>query len=261
MKFRKHILGLVVGCLLLPTSGLFAQATAVQEDIDYKTVIADFLEATGGEEAHKAIESVTIKGTMSIPNMGMEGKMLTVQDAKHSFTKIEMPGIGTELDGHNSETVWKVSEMNGPEVIDDERKPMLLRLSKLNGMLSLEDDYESIECTGTEEFNGEECYVLVMKNEGEDPIYSYFSVGSKLQVGSKMTIVDPAQGKMEIVSKISDYKEVGGVKVAHTTTADLPIGISLVTEIESYEMNGEIDKSLFELPEEIQELLKEKEDK
>jgi len=254
MKIQTRFAALMVAMLVMPTSGLLAQGTAVQENIDYKTVISDYLEATGGEEAHKAIKSIKATGTMGIPEANIEGKLVSVQDEKHSYTKIELPGLGTEMAGRDGDLLWKVSDMTGPEIIDDERKPMMLRQAKMSPMLSVDEDYDSVECTGTEEFNGETCYVLVMKVEGEDPTYSYFSVESKLQVGGKMTLVDPAQGKMEIVSKISDYKEVGGVKFAHTTAALLPIGMTMMTKIETMEVNSDIDKELFQLPEEIKEL-------
>ena len=40
--------------MTLPLVGLaVAQDTATQEKVDYKKVIADYIEATGGEEAHK----------------------------------------------------------------------------------------------------------------------------------------------------------------------------------------------------------------
>lgn len=254
MKFRIQMMALAAALLVFPASGLLAQATAVQENIDYKTVIANYIEATGGESAHKEIKTVSVKGTLSIPAAGLEGALFSVQDEGHSYTKIELPGIGSELVGHDGETVWKVSDMTGPEIIDDNRRDLMLLQSKMSPMLSVEDDYDSVECTGTEEFGGEPCYVLKLQKGDHDPMYYYFSVDSSLMVGSKITQVDPMQGKMEIVSKMSDYKEVGGIKVPHSTTAELPMGISMVTEIESYDVNGKVDEKLFELPDEIKEL-------
>lgn len=259
MKFQKHILSLMVGLLMVPSASLFAQATATQEKIDHKTVIANFIEATGGEMAHKAVESIVVNATMSVAAMNMEGKMYTAQNATHSYSKVDIPAFGSEATGHDGTTVWKVSDMTGPEIIDDARKDMTLRTSKLNTMLTLEEDNESVEYGGTEEFNGEECHVIVLKNGEEEPAYYYFSVESSLQMGTKITVVDPNQGAMEIVTKLSDYKEVAGVKIPHSSTADLPMGISMVTVIDSYEVNAEIDAKLFEFPEEIKELMNEKE--
>lgn len=260
MKVQKHILCLFVGLLMTPSANLFAQ-TATQEKVDAKTVIANCIEASGGEMAHKEIESVAVKATMSVAAMGMEGKMYTAQKGTNSYSKVDIPNFGTEVSGHDGETVWKLSDMTGPEIIDDERRAMTLRTSKLHPLLTLEEDNESVEYGGEEEFNGEDCHVIVLKNGDEDPMYYYFSVESSLQVGSKITMVDPNQGKLEIVTKLADFKEIAGIQVAHSSTQELPMGISMVTTIDSYEVNSEIDESVFAIPDEIKELMNEKDDK
>jgi len=258
MKLNHYLSALIVALVTLPASGLFAQETAVQENIDYKTIIADYIEATGGETAHKAITSITAKGTMSIPAAGVEGKVLTVASDGKGYMKISLGGLGDTIIGCDGDTVWKISDITGAEIIEGEPRDQMLRQMAVSPLLSIEKNYDSIECTGTEEFAGEQCYVGVMKKGDQAPEYNYFSVESRLLLGGRMTQSDPMVGKMEIVSKQSDYKEVSGVKMSHSTTIELPTGMSMITEIETYEANGEIDKSLFEIPDAIKEL---KEDK
>ena len=247
-------LAAVVALFVVPFASLFAQESAVQENIDYKPIIADYFKVTGGEEAHKNLKSITAKGTLSIPAAGIEGDVFLAQSGVKAYMKMDMAGIGQQLVGHDGETVWQISEMTGPEIIEGERRDQIIRQMAISPLLDVEKKYDSIECTGTEKFAGEDCYVVVMKHGDQEPVYNYFSVESKLLLGSKMTQSDPMMGKMEIISKQTDYKEVAGVKMSHATTVELPQGMQMITEIETFEANGKIDEKLFELPEEIKEL-------
>ena len=256
MKIRKTVTAVIAALFVLPlSSGLFAQDTAVQDKVDYKKVIADYIEATGGEMAHKAIESVSASGKMSIPQVGIEGEMTMMHSGKKVFVKVTMAGIGEERMGSDGETLWKVSEMTGPQIIEGEQREQMLREFNISPYLNIDKQYDSVECTGKEKFNGEECYVLKAVKGDADPEWHYFSVESHLLVGKKMTQITE-MGNMEVVSKIGDYKEVGGVKMSHSTTVELPQGMSMVQTMEKIEVNPEIKSDVFALPEEIVDLKK-----
>ena len=76
-----------------------------------------------------------------------------------------------------------------------------------------------------------------------------------------MTTADPTIGKMEIITKASDYKDVDGVKMSHVSTVELPQGMQMITKIGSYKVNGDVKKELFDLPEEIKALKAKDDDK
>ena len=238
-----------------------AQETETKDKVDYKKVIADFIEATGGEAAHKNIKSISATGKISIPSVGLEGDFQMSQLPDKAYTKMAIPGIGDQIVGYDGETAWQVSQMTGPEILEGDRRNQLVRQMSLSPMLEVEDIYDSVECTGIEEFAGEDCYVLVMKAEDSEPVYNYFSVDSKLLMGNKMTTDDPTVGKMVIVTKASDYKDVDGVKMSHVSTVELPQGMQMITKINAYDVNGDVKKDLFDLPEEIQALKEKNEDK
>ncbi len=257
MKFRNYLTSLVVACLAMPLIQAGAQDTAVQEKVDYKTVVSDYIKATGGEAAHRNIKSISAKGTIAIPAAGLEGDVEMSQTEKKSYMKVTMAAIGEQLVGHDGETVWQLSQMTGPEILEGERREQILLQMALSPMMDIEKRYDTIECTGEEEFAGEPCYVVKMQKGDSEPLYNYFSVESKFLVGNKMTTSDPMMGKMEIVSKQSDYKEVAGVLMSHSTTVELPTGVQMITELTDIDINGKVDEKLFELPEDIQKLKKE----
>ena len=118
MNFRNWLALPAFAALAFSVSLLHGQETAVQEKIDYKTVIANYLEATGGVDAHKGLTSVTSKGSMSIPNAGMEGKIESAQTADKALIKITLAGMGEQIVGRNGDTVWQISQMTGPEILE-----------------------------------------------------------------------------------------------------------------------------------------------
>ncbi len=244
--------------MTLPLVGLaVAQDTATQEKVDYKKVIADYIEATGGEAAHKKIKSISAKGTISIPSAGLEGEVQMSQIADKARMEMEIAGIGKQQVGYDGDTVWQVSQMTGSEILEGERRKQVIRDMALSPMLEIEKLYDSIECTGVEKFNDKDCYVLVMKSGDDEPVYNYFAVDSKLLAGTKTTVSDPNIGKMEVVTKVSDYADFDGVKMSKVSTVELPQGMQMVTKMDEIKVNGDIDNKLFDLPAEIEELKEE----
>lgn len=237
--------GLVMAILVLPA--------IAQETPDYKTVVKDYVEATGGEMAHKGIESIKARGTVSLAEAGIEGEMSITQADGKGVMKMTLAGLGSQSMGYDGETAWSISEMTGPEILEGEQKDQFVMQMNLSPVMNIDQLFKTVECTGTEEFNGEECYVLKCENDGQEPVYQYFSVESKLQTGNKMTAASP-MGSMEIISSLSDYRDVNGVKMPFKTAADLPQGMVLETVMDSIEANTDISDKAFELPEEVKEL-------
>ncbi len=253
----------VSGALLfspLMVCSSWGQETAVQEPpvaqeeaIDFKTVIADFIEVTGGEVAHKAIKSVQAKGKMSMPAFGLEGDTNMTQKEGKGLMVMNLAGVGEIRMGFDGETAWQITEMTGPEIMDGEQKAQFVMQMDASPMLNLEKSFDKVTCTGVEDFNGDSCHVIVCEKEGNYPVTHYFSVKSKLHVGTTMTAVSP-QGEFESTSRISDYRDVNGVKMPFKTEADLPNSMVMLNELESIESNADIADSLFDLPEEIKAL-------
>ncbi len=240
-------------CLMAMTV-LLAGSSLAQDIPDYKTVISDYIEATGGKVAHQGLESLVAEGKISIAEAGIEGTMDITQSGNKGYMKMNMAGIGEQTMGFDGETAWSISEMTGPEIIEGEQRDQMIMQMNLSPMLNIDEMFDTVECTGIEEFNGEDCYVIEAKKEGQETVFHYFSVESKLQTGTIMTAASQ-MGKMEIVSKLSDYRDVSGIKMPFMTMAELPQGMTLQTEIVSMEANAEIDDSKFELPDEIKELV------
>jgi len=69
------------------------------------------------------------------------------------------------------------------------------------------------------------------------------------------TIIDSPMGAIPSVSWLSDYKEVDGILIAHTVSVDV-MGQKREVVTQSVEHNVDLPENLFDLPEEIKEVMK-----
>lgn len=230
-------------------------ACGQQDDLpSAEKVIAAYIEATGGESAHKAVTAMRTETKMSIEAAGMEATIKTVQKDGKGVVTIDLPGLGSQSMGYDGETTWQNSEMTGPEIVEGEARDQMIMQFDASPMLNLSKFFDSIKCTGVEEFNGEKCYVVVCEKKDRNSMTHFFSVESGLHTGTRMVTVSP-QGEIEIENRMSDYRDVNGIKIAHKTEATMPFG-TMVNEVVKVEVNPEIADSELELPDAVKELKK-----
>jgi hypothetical protein len=103
------------------------------------------------------------------------------------------------------------------------------------------------ELTGMEEVDGEEAYKVKLSLPNGDQPVRYYSKESGLLLKQVIPITTP-QGTSKQVTKFSNYKEVGGVKFAHTVTQQMgPQGITM--EVTELKVNTGLKDSFFEVEE------------
>lgn len=246
----RSMLAVAIACLLVnrPAFGL-------QDDLpSAEKVIAAYIEATGGEMKHKEVTAMRTVTKMTIEQAGMEAEIKSVQKDGKGVVTIELPGIGKQSMGYDGETAWQTSDMTGPEIVEGEARDQMIMQFDASPMINLTKFFDTIKCTGVEDFHGEKCYVVVCEKKDRNSMTHYFSVESGLHAGTRMVTISP-QGEIEIENQVSDYRDVNGIKVAYKTEATMPFG-TMMNEITSIEINPEIADSELELPDAIKELKK-----
>ena len=130
-------------------------------------------------------------------------------------------------------------------------KPLLL-LSNFDDT-NFAELYEKIECTGTEEVEGELCYKVVCTPKDAPPVTSYYSKETGREV--KMVFTFPHQmGKIEVENLMSDYKEVDGILLPHRMVEKAMVVETLIT-ITGYEHNVDLPEDRFDPPAAVKALL------
>jgi hypothetical protein len=233
-----------------------AQEAATQKLPTAKQIIERNIEATASQAALDSLKTLVAEGTIAIPQVGLTGDMKVYQSIDgRAAVKITLPGIGDQQIGTDGKVIWEMSQITGAEILEGERAVQAKLQLSLNALSHYEDFFDKMECTGIEEFEGTECYVLKSQKGDFDPVVDYFSVESGLQVGSKLKAATAA-GKMEIVSVISDYKSVGDFTMPHKTVSKLPNGMTQEVTVKSMRMNVDIPEGAFDVPDDVQALLK-----
>lgn len=244
------------GVALMLAAG--AAPLLAQQDLPSpEKVMAKYVEVTGGVDKYKAVKSVSAKGALSIPAMGIEGTMEMMQVLPDKVSaRSEIPGVGEQRQGGNGEVFWEISPVTGNRLLEGKEAQQLLDTGNMARIYDPGSYYKSMKTLGIEEVDGEKCYQLELIKESGDKVVEYYSIDSGLQVKSEGTIEVGGMGKVNIVTMISGYKDCDGIKTPLKLSQQLPNGITQVVEFSEWNYNADIPADAFKLPAEIEELVK-----
>jgi len=237
---RKALVGLVAGATLV--------APAFSQTVD--EVIAKANEARGGLEKMKAVQSVRMKGKMTM-GPGLEApitiEMKRPKNARMEFTIQGMTGV----QAYDGQQAWGISPMGSkqPEPMPAEMAKDLDNQADIDGPLV---DYKTkghqVELVGKEKVEGSDAWKLKVTLKSGDVQYIYLDADSHLEIRNeaKRTI---RGSEVELENTIGDYKEVGGLLWPHSIQSGAkgrPEKQSFA--FESIEVNPAIDDSRFKMP-------------
>ena len=249
MKLFSYATAAVLFTVTLFPVQVWAQATETEtspQDVTLPSaeeVIAAHIQAIGGEEKYSSLHSLKAEGEISV--QGMSGTITTLNKDDKILVETNMQGMGTQQEGVNGEVAWR-NMMGQVMVLEGKQAEQLKEETDLTPLLDLESKYTLVECVGKEEFNDEECYVLVFKKTDSES-RQYFSVTTGLQTGVQMERELPNIGTVEFTIFLHDYRDIDGLKFSHTQKIDLDIA-AMKVKLETIELNPELDDSLFDIP-------------
>lgn len=217
-------------------------------------IIADYIEASGGEAARRKITSRKMTAMLRFPAHGIEAEVIEYARAPHFiYRESTIKGLGKNQAGSNGEVSWVIDLATGPQILAGEALAFNLRMSKFYHELDWKQHYKSAKTLGIEAVNDEPCYKVELTPKAGDPLVNYYDQESKLLVRTDVAIPTP-QGKIPVESYMSEFKEFAGVKVPTKTTMKV-FAQERVLEIKEIETNIEIPKGTFDVPEVIQEMI------
>lgn len=235
---------------VLATAGLCAAELPVAE-----TLFLRYVDATGGMSAYSALKSQVITGNMEFVGQGVSGKLTSwIAIPGRVRTTLDLAGIGKVESGMSGGKGWQNSAMQGARLMEGPELAQMTRMSRLNAMSNWREYYESATTEAAEDVDGKPCYRVAMVPKGDTKAeLIWFDKESGLVAQSRMTLQSPA-GEMMMESRPSDYREVGGLKLAHKLVQ--AVGPTQVrTIMEKIEINVEIPASQFEPPAEVKALM------
>lgn len=222
-----------------------------------ETILDKSIEATGGRAAYEKLHSMVISGTMEVKAVGIKGTMTSYHAAPDQMLmEVNIPGVGAIRDGSNGELAWEVSALQGPRIKEGDEKANALREGKFNATVHWRDQYKQVVTAGLEKVNGKDCYKVVLTPKAGTPETQYFDTQTGLPVKVAMTVKTP-MGELATESLIEDYRKEGDFLMPHKMT-QRAAGQEITITFDNVQLNVDIPKEKFDLPEEIQALVKKK---
>jgi hypothetical protein len=216
--------------------GLFAQ--------DVEEIVTKHIEAIGGAEKLKKINSVVIEGTMNVMGNDVALK-ITQQNNQGNRTDITVAGMAnyvimTPTGGY---TYMPIQGMQKPEPMTaDDVKEAIDDLDIQSNLLDYKAKGHTVELLGTEELEGTECYKLklTLKNSGEQTVFLDKTCYYIMRTSSKRKAMGQ---EMDVKIDFSDYRDVEGVKMPYS------IGQGFGTMVvSSIKLNPEVSPETFAAP-------------
>ena len=147
---KKHLIGLIALCVIAPAAaGRVGAQTPATPTVDQ--ILEKYLAASGGRAAFEKLTSVTAKGTIDVPDVGLSGTITLFQKAPGmAATQVDLPGAGNQRDGCDGVVAWDqssemgVREKTGLELAEAKRAAIFPRELKLKSM------YEKLALRGSD---------------------------------------------------------------------------------------------------------------
>lgn len=254
MKLVNRFLLLCGTLLCLVTTPASAQQDKLPEG---KQVVAQYIQAIGGEEKIARIKSMQSENKLSFVGTGISGTMkMELAEGGKFLQEMQLEGIGSERAGSDGTTIWSSSAITGARLLEgEEADQMKLSNNSPVPQIGYSKHFDTIECTGVEKFDDVDCYVVKFVKGDLKPVLDFYEKTTGLLRGSRQTIVSP-QGEFEIETKYSDYREVEGIKFPFSAISTLGPGQSMELQTKEMKLNTEFASGHFALPEEIKSLKK-----
>jgi outer membrane lipoprotein-sorting protein len=210
-------------------------------------ILDKYVKASGGKEAIQKQTSRTTKGTFEIESMGMTGPIQMYAKAPNkSAMVIEIPNVGTFNEVFDGTKAWSANPMSGLREKSGAELAAQKRDSDFYQPINLKSQYSKMIVKGKEKVGASEAYVIEATPAEGGPEKLYFDAASGLLVRQDAER-ESEQGKIAVEIYYEDYKEVDGVKVAHTLKQVTPM-FSMTLKLTEVKHNTPIDDAKFNKP-------------
>lgn len=259
MKNRLRI-GMIIGLAFLTglSTDVWSQepsaAAQATELPSAETILDRYVEVTGGKEAYERRTSEVTRGKIEISSAGISGTLVSYARPGLFYEATEIAGLGKMEAGSKDGIAWENSIVQGPRILKDKEREMVLRKAVFNAPIHWREIYSTVETVGIESIDGKDAYRVLQTPKEGNPETAYYSIESGLEIKSEETL--PSQmGDIPIETTFSEYREFEGV-LYPVRVIQKAVGQNITGTIESVEINVDIPDEQFDLPEAVQALVK-----
>jgi zinc protease len=226
--------------------GLAAQSKPA---LTAEQIIEKSLEASGGRAAMSKLTSTYASGSIEFVTTHMRGQMEMYAKAPNKQLVIsKLEGVGEVRQGFDGEVAWGQDPSGAVEKVTDDALDDVRRSAVFNAALKWRELYPKVELVGEEAVGGRPAWVVRLTPATGKPEKHYFDQQTFMLVKEAGTRDIPKQGAVEISVELSDYREIGGIKVPfRIKQAMVPLGDMIIT-LSEVKNNIAIDDAQFAMP-------------
>lgn len=216
-------------------------------------IVARHVEAIGGAEAYRAIQSVHARGRLEIPAQKIVAafELFTARPAQMLY-RVNVPGVGRIENGYDGTTGWSLNPISGPEVLAGRQLVEAAEDAWFDGPLHEPARIQQLTTIEQTTFDGRQAYkVRVLFRSGVEQM-EYFDVETGLQIGSESSRATP-QGVVPTTNVLRDYRKFGNLLQA-TTFIQRAMGFEQVVTLTSCDYDR-VEPASFGLPPAVAALL------
>lgn len=241
----------------MKTAALFITIATFLAAADLKTgdaVLDHYVDVTGGAPAYGKIHNMVMKGTMSMPAMGIKGAVtIYAAEPNKSVMSTNIAGVGKVVEGTDGTNAWSFSAMQGPQLKKGEELEDSLREAFFHKETDWRNLYSSAALEGVEDVDGKPTYKVTLTPKTGKPQTEYYDKATGYLVrmqGERKT----SMGDIPVDVSITGYRKDCGVDLPHSMTQTVA-GQKVELQMDSIECNADLPANAFEPPAEVKALL------
>jgi outer membrane lipoprotein-sorting protein len=210
-------------------------------------IIDKFVQASGCKDAWEKLNSQVSKGTFSMDQMAADGTQEIYAKAPDKVLFVtDIPSFGVVQRGFNGTAGWSDNPQTGLVDVTGDGLAALKNEADFYRAIRLKDDYPKMTVKGKESVDGHDAYVVEAVPAAGAPMTMSFDADSGLLVRAQ-TVADGPMGKTDVVTTLSDYREVDGVHVPFAIHSDMG-EIAFTIKLTEIKHNVPIDDAKFNKP-------------
>ncbi len=231
--------------LVPATAPAWSQEEAEPGELD--RILAAHFEARGGLERLRAVSA--LRGVARMTVQGMEAPFTVLLQAPNRMRMDGDFGGMALIQAFDGEQAWgrQPGQMKAA-AMEGDGAAALAAQAGLNvlGLVDHEQRGYQVELAGREEIESGEAWKLRVTAPNGFVQQVFIGVEDGLE-RKRVEQVDLGFGLQEAATTFDDFREVGGLMVAHLHTMSSPMG-EMPLQFESFEINPEIDSDIFFMP-------------
>jgi hypothetical protein len=230
-------------------------ATAFAQDKPAPTVdelVAKNIEAKGGAEALRALQSLRLTGKLLVNNGQIQlGYVETRKRPNEVRSEATLQGM-TAVDAYDGKEGWKISPFQGrkdPEKMSADDTKSIMEDGEIDGpLVNWKEKGSTVEYLGTEDVDGTPAHKLKVVRKNGDVIFVYLDPDHFLEIRTISQRVEHG-AQIEVESDIGEYEKIAGVFIPFSNESG-PKGSTDKQKIviEKAEPNVLVDDAVFHFP-------------